>query len=48
VDISAEYRVTDYRTEKQFTISGYELKYRGLTVPLRGALTGELLMMERI
>jgi len=48
INASHNYRVTDYLTDEQFTVSGYELKYRGLTVPLRGAMTAELLMMEKI
>lgn len=47
--ISAEghYRVSDFRTGETFKIDGSELKYRGLTIPLRGALTAELLLIER-
>ena len=47
VNPSFRYRVTDYRSGQSFSMDGYELKYRGLTVPLRGALTAELLMMEK-
>ena len=48
INASFDYKITDYRTEETFTVSGYDLKYRGINVPLRGALTAELLMMEKI
>lgn len=48
IDASKRYKVTAVEAEETFEISGYELKYRGLTVALRGALTAELFLAQAI
>ena len=48
IDASKKYKVTAVEANETFEISGYELKYKGISVYLRGALTAELFLAEEI
>jgi len=48
IDASRRYKVTAVEANESFEVSGYDLKYKGLSVFLRGALTAELFLAEEI
>ncbi len=48
VDASKMYKVRAVEANETFEISGYELKYKGISVFIRGALTAELFLAEEI
>ena len=48
IDASNRYRVSAVEAGETFEVSGYELKYKGINVYLRGALTAELFLAEKI
>ncbi len=48
IDASKKYKVTAVEARESFVVSGYELKYKGVSVFLRGALTAELFLAEEI
>jgi hypothetical protein len=48
IDASKKYKVTAVEAKEIFEVSGYELKYKGISVFLRGALTAELFLAEEI
>ena len=48
IDASKKYRVTAVEADETFEVSGYELKYKGITAILHGALTAELFLAQAI
>ena len=48
IDASYKYKVTAVEANETFEVSGYDLKYKGISVFLRGALTAELFLAEKI
>ena len=48
VDASKHYKVTAVSANESFEVSGYELKYKGITAFIKGALTAELFLAEEI
>lgn len=48
IDATKRYKVSAVEANETFEVSGYELKYKGISVFLRGALTAELFLAEEI
>lgn len=48
IDASGRYRVTAVEANETFEVSGYELKYKGINVFIRGALTAELFLAKKL
>lgn len=48
ISATGNYRVTAVDAGETFTVSGYDLKYKGLTYGIRAPLTAELFLAERI
>ncbi|MBQ8742963.1 MAG: alpha-galactosidase [Clostridia bacterium] len=48
IDASRNYKITALSAKETFVVSGYELKYKGVTCYIKGALTAELFLAEAV